>query len=161
MKNKSRHQKFFNDKFLITTTKVKNSMKENIISIIKEQFRKLNKKNPYIKMSNQLLKELLIKNSLYEGVFYISPNDVNSLLNLNLETVHSNLSKLEKQNHGETSWDCDNNEFQKVFVISNDGENAIIAVTYNDAWCQYIFDIIPTNNIFFEGNIGKNILKNI
>lgn len=79
------------------------------------------------------------------------------LFNLNLESVYLNLVKLDKQEHNDKYWAYKQNEFQKIFVLENDGKNALIALTYKDSFCPIIIDTIDTNYIYFEGNMGKEL----
>jgi len=149
---KPRHQKLFNDKFMITTDKVSISFKQEVFDKLREieNEQEINYKNA---------KEILVGLDLYIGTFYINPDAANwKLLNLNVENVYQDVVKLNKQKHNDNDWAYSNDEFQKVYVLANDGERALVFLTYNDSWCPFILDRIDTENIYFEGNIAKAIL---
>ena len=147
---KERHQKLFQDKFDISEEKRSSTEIDTEISFYAKQ----NK----IDVNEKSIKGILAALSLYEGVFYIKPSDVNrNLLRLNLEGVYQNVIKLRKGEHQDNDWAYDNDEFQKVYVLSFDGEYAIIALIYNDSFCPIIVDKIPTHDIYLEGNMAKSI----
>jgi len=149
---KDRHQKFFKDKFDISEKRSEREVNE----LIRDYFKK-NK----IEINHKTIKDVLVKLNLYQGVFYVQPEDVNhKLLNLNLEDVYQDLAKLKKQKHDDIYWAYDQDEFQKVYVLNYDGTHAIVAVTYNDSFCKLVVDTIRTNNIYLEGNMAKSILTN-
>ena len=150
---KERHQKFFKDKFIISTEKATSS--SDIHTLISEATKN-------IKLDHKNIKNVLTSLNLYLGTFYVKPTDVNhNLLNLNLENIYQDTVKLNKQEHNDNDWAYDNDEFQKVYVLSFDGEHAIVALTYNDSWTPFIVDCIYTENIYFEGNMAKSIIHNI
>jgi len=153
---KERHQKTFNDKFRITHSKLDTNTFNTIQNIISIEEIKLLKSKLPLSFSN--FEEIIRQNGLYEGLFYIKPSDSNRLLSLNLENVHQNLATLNKQSHDDNDWAYDNNQFQKIFVLANDGDRAFISFLYNDHFINYIIDSIDTTNIFFEGNIAKPII---
>jgi hypothetical protein len=148
-----RHQKFFKDKFLISSEKIRS------LSIINSMIFNHTRDTP-ITFKN--VQSILSSLNLYLGVFYIKPSDANfNLLNLNLENVYQDTVKLNKQSHSDNDWAYTNDEFQKVYVLDFDGKNAIIALFYNDPFSPFIIDQIPTENIFLEGNIAKSILEEV
>jgi len=149
---KERQLKLFEEKFAINTDKVLYSEEREIQEILKKE----NKKNP---INHKNIKEVLSALGLYNGVFYVNPEDVNfKLLDLNLENIHQDLTKLNKQNHGENDWAYDNDEFQKVYVLKYDGDHAIVALTYNYVlYSPLIVDTILTNHIQLKGNIASRL----
>lgn len=154
MKTKERHQKLFNDKFIINTN-------DKILKCL-EVSNEINlelKRNKKSILTQDELKNILVQNNKYIGCFYASPNIVNYELSLNLEDVYLDLSKLNKQNHNENCWAYDNNEYQKFFVLENNGKKALIATTYKDSFAPIIFDVIDTDLIGFEGNIAVSMLN--
>ena len=155
---KPRHQKTFNDKFQITTDKIKPSFERKVYEQLEQFLTQSRLKMNDIDHKN--LKEILSKTNLYQGVFYIQPDFANrKMLNLNIENVAQDVVRLNKQNHNENDWAYDNDEFQKVYVLHNDGENALVCITYNDCFAPLIIQSINTMNIYFEGNMAKQILE--
>lgn len=68
MKNrKDRHQKFFNDKFLINSEKIIHKNEMEIFSNILFEMKKSNKTT----LTNDELKELLVKYNKYIGSFFV------------------------------------------------------------------------------------------
>lgn len=155
---KDRHQKLFNEKFQKNTERIDRAAESKASQIIYDAYSRNRKRDGTSLMSNQELKEILSKNSLYIGTFYVPPKEINRTLRLNLEGVHMNLSRLEKQDNEDDCWAYGRDEFQKVFVIENDGERALCALTYDDSFCPYIIDIVDTTNLYLEGNIGRSII---
>jgi homogentisate 1,2-dioxygenase len=155
---KPRQQKTFNDKFQITTDIIKPSFEKKVYEQLK-QFLTQNKLK-INDINHKNLKEILSKTNLYQGVFYIQPDFANrKMLNLNIENVAQDVVKLNKQIHNDNDWAYNNDEFQKVYVLHNDGVNALICITYNDSFTPLIIQSINTVNIYFEGNIAKQIIE--
>jgi len=148
---KERQLKLFEEKFTINSERVLPSEERRI----QEELTKIENKT---NITYKNIKEILSSLGLYNGVFYVTPNDANfNLLNLNLENVYQDVAKLNKQDHGENDWAYDNDEFQKVYVLKYDGKNAIVALTYKDSWTPIIIDTINTENIQLEGNIASRL----
>jgi hypothetical protein len=155
---KPRHQKFFNDKFAISHDSIKGIEKEILIKL--DNFLLgINKKRDYISHKNII--DLLSKIDFYLGVFYIAPNDVNHLLNLNMENIYQDVVKLSDVSHNENDWAYNNDDFQKVFVLANDGQQAVIGAIYNEFPGNiFITNTISTCFLCLEGNMLFHINDN-
>jgi hypothetical protein len=160
LERKERHQKLWNDKFQITCSKLsEQKIKTKINNFHFSLDRKIKSKGD-TKITNTELKELLIQNDLYLGTFYIEPRLTSfNGLDLNLENVYMDLVNLQKTEHDDKDWAYDFNQFQKVYVIANNGEYSKVALTYKDSWCPFIFATVFNDTIYFEGNIGKSLFE--
>jgi hypothetical protein len=156
---KPRQQKFFNEKFSTNIEKITCNTRRDVWDAIQKEAKATEKQNVRNMPPHERLKKILAKNELYNGSFFISPELINhKLLGLNLEDVYLDLATLKKQDHGDKSWCYREDEFQRVFVVYNDGEKALCALNYNDSWSPIILDTVFTLNTYFEGNICRNII---
>lgn len=155
---KARHQKLFNDKFMKTIECIKPSTERQSIEDVYNYLQSNKMSVNDINYSN--IQDVLSKSGNYIGQFYIKPSLANRrMLDLNIENVAQDVVTLNKQEHNDNDWAYKNNEFQKIFVMHNDGDKALIALTYNDSWSPFITNIIDTTNIYFEGNIAEQIIE--
>jgi len=160
LERKERHQKFWNDKFQITCSKLSEPQIKTKLNNFHYSLDRKIKSNGERKLKNCELKELLIQNDLYLGTFYIEP-DLTSFrgLDLNLENVYMDLVELQKTKHNDKDWAYNFNQFQKVYVMANNGKDSIVALTYKDSWSPYVITRVFNDSLYFEGNIGKSLFK--
>jgi len=87
----------------------------------------------------------------------MQPEELNSLLKMNIENVYQDLVSLNKTKHNNNDWAYNNNKFQKIYVLGYDGKNALLGITYKDSWSPFLTTVVDMSYIYLEGNIATSL----